>query len=73
MDERNIGHIAASENNVEIISFLKSTVHFDFSQMDRYVILNVQFINLIFLNFVKDGVEHLMMMQKSLNLNKYAI
>ncbi|EGR32836.1 hypothetical protein IMG5_069500 [Ichthyophthirius multifiliis] len=34
IDQRNIGHIAASENKIEIIKFLKYTVHFDFCEKD---------------------------------------
>jgi hypothetical protein len=31
VDLRNVGHIAACENKIEIIKFLKNVVHFNFS------------------------------------------
>ncbi|EAR86550.2 L-asparaginase (macronuclear) [Tetrahymena thermophila SB210] len=34
IDQRNIGHVAASEGQLEIIKFLKYTARFDFSQRD---------------------------------------
>jgi len=34
VEKRNAGHIAACENNVEIIKFLWRVVNFDFSEKD---------------------------------------